>query len=81
MQEVEAYRTESGFGNQKDLCERRLGFSLDYYKYLEEFNIVKLTTSEGLEYFGINSIIEALLKFDPTVLRVKENQTIKEYFE
>ena len=81
MQEVEAYRTESVFGNQKDLCERRLGFSLDYYKYLEEFNIVKLTTSDGLEYFGVNSIIYALSKFDPTILKVKDQQSLDQYFD
>lgn len=62
--EIEAYRIEPFFGNQKNLYESRLGFSLDYYKYLNEFNIVKLTTSDGLEYFGIKSIIDVFVFLD-----------------
>ena len=80
IEEIEAYRTESVFGTQKEICEKRLGFSLDYYKYFDEFNIVKLTTRDGLEYFGVNSIIYALSKFDSKILKIKEQQHIKNYF-
>lgn len=63
------------------MCEKRLGFSLDYYKYLDELNVIKLTTQDGLEYFGVNSLIDALSIFDPNVQNMKDRQHIRSYFE